>query len=320
MSDNVQITIIGTGFIGSSIGLAIKAADADITVVGHDKNPETAGLARHKQAVDKVDWNLLNACEGADMVVLAIPLSEVEETLRLIAPVLADGCVVTDTASLKQPVMEWAQALLPETVNYVGGNPMIQNETGGPEEARADAFTGGIYCITPAPGTHPDAVGLVSSLVNLMGAQPYYLDPAEHDGLMAGASHLPLALALALVSGVTREPGWREVRKFAGSNFDTLSGLLVETPEAVSQTLLANRENVMRWIDAYIKQLQEVRQLVVDDNADELAARSRQAVEERLQWLKDRRRNFSDMPEAPKIERPSLWRQILPGKVFKRRS
>ena len=140
MESKIQITIIGTGCVGTSIGLALHAAESPVLVVAHDKNPENAGLARKQKAVDKVDWNLIGACEEADLVILAIPLPAIEETLRVIAPYLKAGCVVTDTADLKAPVSQWAADLLPDSVSYIGGNPLLTGTTSGPAGARADLF------------------------------------------------------------------------------------------------------------------------------------------------------------------------------------
>jgi prephenate dehydrogenase len=212
VAERAQVTIVGLGCIGTSIGLALRQAESSLYVVGHDKESQHAGAARKLNAVDKTDWNLVGACENADIVVLAIPMVAIEDTLRALAPHLRAGCVVTDTASLKGQVVGWADDLLPETVSFVGGNPVVVSGGTGPDAANADLFRGELYCITPAADAHPDAVSLVSNMVGLLCAQPYYLDPAEHDGLMAGAEHLPQALALALVRGATDQPGWREMR------------------------------------------------------------------------------------------------------------
>jgi prephenate dehydrogenase len=318
VEEKVQITIIGTGCVGTSIGLALHAADAPALIVGHDKKPEHAGLARKKGAVDKVDWNLLAACENADMVVLAIPMTEIEETLRLIAPELKPGCVITDTASLKVPIFEWAQALLPDNVNFVGGSPLIAASGSGPEGAKADLFRDCRYSLTPAPDAHPDAVGLVSSMVTILGADPYFLDPQEHDSLTAGAANLPTVVSLSLTSAMSEEASWRELRKFSDANFDTFSAMMGEDAAATTQALLSNRENLMRWLDAYLIKMQQIRRLLAENAEDELDAMVEKAVEARRNWLRDREKRFSEIPEAPKIERPNLLHHILPRRLVKR--
>ncbi len=313
MAEQVQITIVGTGCIGTSIGLALRQSKQPIFVVGHDKKPDHTGAARRMKAIDKADWNLISACENADLVILAIPMSGIEETLRALAPHLKEGSVVTDTASLKEQVVEWAEALLPQTVNFVGGNPVVTPTGSGPDAASADLFRDSLYCITPSPSAHPDAVRLVSSLVALLGGYPYYLDAAEHDGLMAGVEHLPQAMALALITGTTGETGWREMQKLAGGNFERISALVGEDPDALSSLLLINSANLVRWLDAYIVALRTVRDLIAEGEREPLAQSIDRAVVARRQWLQDRRERFAEIKPIAEAEQPSFIRQLFIG-------
>ena len=137
-------------------------------MVGHDKDPKHAGAAQKMKAVDRTDWNLINACEKADLVVLAVPLNAVEDTLKAIAADLKPGCVITDTVSLKQPVLAAAERWLPDSVSFVGGDPLVTSDGSGPDAASADLFEASLYCITPSargssgcrkPGVQPGGPG-----------------------------------------------------------------------------------------------------------------------------------------------------------------
>lgn len=313
MTERIQITIVGTGCIGTSIGLALHQTEQPLHIVGHDKEPNHASTALRMKAVDKTDWNLIGACENADLIILAIPLSGIEETLRALAPYLKESSVITDTASLKDQVIRWADELLPETVSFIGGNPVVTSTGPGPEAADADLFRDNLYCITPASSAHPDAVGLVTNLVTLLGGHPYYLDAVEHDGLMAGVEHLPLALALALVDGTVQEPGWREMQKLAGGNFERLSALIGEDPDALSSLLLRNSENLVRWLDNYTVTLTAVRDLIAGGEHEPLAQSIDRAVVARQQWLRDRRDRFAEVKPIADVERASFMRQLLLG-------
>jgi prephenate dehydrogenase len=280
--------------------------------VGHDKQLNHANAALRLKGVDKTDWNLISACENADVVILAIPMSGVEETLRALAPYLKQDCVVTDTTSLKQPVVRWAEELLPKTVSFVGGNPVVISNGSGPDAADADLFRGNLYCITPASDVQPEAVGLISDLVTLLGGSPYYLDAAEHDGLVAGVEHLPQALGLALASSTMHEATWREMRKLAGGGFERVSALIGEDPDALSSLLLANQDNLVRWLDDYTTSLSEVRDLVAQGEHEPLAQFIDRAVVARQRWLQDRRDKFAEI-KPPDVERTSLVRQLFIG-------
>ncbi|UCC85531.1 MAG: prephenate dehydrogenase/arogenate dehydrogenase family protein [Anaerolineales bacterium] len=313
MAERIQISIVGTGCIGTSIGLALREAEQSLLVVGHDKDVSHANAARKLKAVDKTDWNLIGACEGADLVILAIPISSIQETLRALAPHLKPGCVVTDTASLKEQVVRWAEELLPDTASFVGGNPVVLSKGSGPDAADADLFRDSLYCITPGPNVHPDAVSLVSSLVSLLQSRPYYLDPAEHDGLIAGVEHLPQALALALANSIMHQSAWREMQKLAGGSFEQIVSFLGEDPDALSNLLLANKANLVRWLDAYAAALSATRDLIAQGEHEPLAEAIDQEVVARREWLRDRREGFAEI-KPPKAERTGFMRQFLLGR------
>ena len=126
MASRPCITIVGTGLIGTSIGMAIQQARGpEILVLGHDKDFAQARLAQRMGGVHKVERNLRTACAQADMIVIAIPAGEVRETLSVIAHDLKSGCVITDTTSVKAPVIAWADEYLSDEVSFVGGDPIL---------------------------------------------------------------------------------------------------------------------------------------------------------------------------------------------------
>lgn len=319
MGDTARVTIVGTGCIGTSIGLALHRAAQSLEIVGHDKNMEHAGVARKMKAIDRSDWNLINACENADLIILALPLHAIEDTLTAIAPYLKPGCVITDTAVLKQKVLDIAERVLPETVNFVGGNPLVSSSASGPQAARPNIFEGCLYCLTPSQRAHPEAVQLVSSLITLLGARPFYLDAAEHDGLIAGAFHLPQLLALALWRSVTTDCGWRDMRKLIGGHYETIGGWLGEDADALCEELLSNRMHLLAWVDSFIEQMRALRTLLAEGTSEPLLKNSEQAIAARHQWLADQSKLFSEELPVPPIEKPNLLHSILPRRLVEKR-
>ncbi len=146
-----RITIIGLGLIGASIGLALSREQRDFEIVGHDKSPAAAGQAKKLQAVDKTDWNLISACEGAGLVILALPLGAIRETMQALAGELAAGAVVLDTASVKAPVQAWADELLPPTVTFVGTHPIVAVDQVGTAGETFSCAVAGPSVQRPAP-------------------------------------------------------------------------------------------------------------------------------------------------------------------------
>src|SRR5574341_1212043 len=160
-----RITIIGTGLIGGSLGLALKASSLKgLELVGHDADREAATRAAKMGAIDRAEYNLPRAIEGAGMVIIAVPLLAVREVMQQIAPHLVEGAIVTDTSSTKAHVMQWAQESLPEHVSFVGGHPMAGKESAGIEHAEAALFRDCTYCICPAVDASDSAVKSVMGL------------------------------------------------------------------------------------------------------------------------------------------------------------
>jgi len=267
-----RITIIGLGLVGSSIGLALKKAGADLEIVGHDKDHGAAKSAYKNKSVDRTEWNLISACDGADLIVICTPLAGIKSTLTAIAAELKEGCVVTDTASLKVPVLNWARESLPATVHFVGGHPIIGKrgvamadpagavETGG--EPRADLFAGAVYCLTPASDTPPVALQRVSDLAEAIGAKPYYMEATEHDGLIAVAEQVPLLMALALQDLVSSSPAHREIARLSGADFQHVTQPLAGDAQALSEVCDLNAANIARWLDSFLGRLSSLRESV----------------------------------------------------------
>ncbi len=308
------VTIIGTGVIGTSLGLALKQSQEPMRVLGHDKDLLYAKAGVKQGAFDRAEWNLVNACEQADLIILAIPLDGIRATLEAIAPYLKQGAVVTDTATSKAPVLAWAKELLPPHAFFVGGNPIVQPAGSGHEHAAADLFRQKLYCLTPAPTADERAVQSMIGLVGLIGANPFFVDAAEHDGLVTAVSHLPALLSVSLVKTLTTQNSWREIRKLAGGLFAQMSAAASGDPDALKEELLNNRQNLVRWLDAYQAQLQALRTLLTQDGSDEaLAEWLDQAIVERQNWLTDYQQGRFIDPElkSPEIERRGFMKQLI---------
>jgi prephenate dehydrogenase len=318
-----QVSIVGLGLIGSSMGLALRKAGVTSKVVGHDAGSGVASEAKRIGAIDKTDWNLISACEEADLVVLAAPVKAIEESLKFLGPNLRPGCVVLDTASVKEPVMAWAAASLPEEVHFIGGNPILSKAMRGQwgvENARADLFEGGLFCLVPGLDANPEAIELVSDMVSILGAKPLYMDAAEHDGLVAAVEHLPILLSLAMLETVVDLPAWRELRKVAGPAFESSTQLITGNSVAHSDLSVLNRENVVRWIDSLSASLASLREVLSEGDVEPLDDRLLQALEERQRWLHDRGEGmWYEGPESEMPKRSSLADAFL-GSLWRRRS
>ena len=284
----VRLAIIGLGLIGGSLGLALKQANwRQAEVVGYVRRHEAGSLALKLGAVDKVESNLSKTVKGANIVIIATPILTISDILSQIAPDLSDDSIVTDTASTKRQVMRWAEVLLPPEINFVGGHPMAGKETSGVSAATADLFHNCTYCLTPARRAKSAAVQTVKEMVKGLGATPLTISAEEHDSLVAGVSHLPLLLSVALVSATTKNPSWQQMSRLAASGYRDLTRLASGNPEVNAGICLSNPTAIVSWIDAFSEELQRLRKLVADES-NEIEKALALANEARQKWLKRR--------------------------------
>ncbi len=301
----MQITIIGLGTLGISLGLALRRALPEARRVGYDPDPERAREALRWKAVDRTTGNLPGACEGSDLVLLTLPLGEVEHALQTLPPALGEGTLVMDTAELKAPVMAWAQAYLPPATPFIGGHPILRPDAGeGPDP---DLFRDALFCLTPSPEAPAWAVEAAAGLAHRIGARPFFIDPVEHDGWMAALEQLPSLLGVALLSVWAAAPARQEMPQAIGARFARVTA---DLPDAASGRLGAssNRESLLYWLDRLLETLKGLREALAGDEAA-LEAMLRTASETRTAWLKSREEHLQRLP-AP-VDRPGLLETML---------
>jgi prephenate dehydrogenase len=281
-----RVAILGTGLIGSSVGLAIKAARPSTQVTGYDASGDNLRRAQRAKAVDR-GASLVEAVRDADLVVVATPVGAMRTVFEEVAPLLRDGTVITDTGSTKARVLEWAQSALPPHVHFVGGHPMAGKTETGPDAADARLFQGAVWCLTPSPTASRQAIDLVVSLVESLGASPYFVDADEHDGLVAAVSHLPYLMSVALISHLGSERSWRESASLAAGGFAYATHLSDSDPQMFADIARTNRENIVRRIDRYIETLASLRDAIAADDSG-LKQRLEHARTLHQDWLSGR--------------------------------
>ena len=291
----IQISIIGLGQIGASIGLAL-VEHKNLLIVGHDKNVKTAKAAEKMDAVHKVHRNLPNSIKDADIIVLALPFGEIQETIDYIKEDLKADAVILDTAPSKDATSKWMQEELPAGRSYIGLAPVINpiyldEGDRGVDSARVDLFHKAVTMIAAPPSASGDALQLAADFVQLLGSHPLFADLAEVDGVMASVHLLPQLTSVALLNTTVDAPGWGEARKITGQFFaqTTASSPKGERTASLSAEALANGESTIRALDGMIASLQEIRESVVADNKETLDAVLDRAEEGRAVWLGERR-------------------------------
>lgn len=303
---SVQMTILGMGQIGASVGLALAEQEGEIVRVGHDREPNHSREALKKGAVDRISYNLGRAVQDADVVLLALPLDQIQETLELILEDLKDSAVVMETAPVKAVILSWVQENFPENRHYVGLipvlNPLYLHEAQwGLDAAHADLFKDGMIGIVTRPGTESGAIKLAVDLAHLLGATPLFTDPIEGDSLMGAVHLLPQLIAAGLLNMTVDHPGWMEARRFAGRPYAQVTGptLLMDQPEALSLAATQNRTNMLRLVDRLIENLREVRAAIAAEDQQALQESLSEAASGRERWWSERlAADWADMEES----------------------
>jgi prephenate dehydrogenase len=277
----MRITILGVGLIGGSIGLAARRR-LDAQVVGFDPDSATLERALELDALDEAAGSLGEACEGAELIFCAAPVSVLPELAREALTASGEECVVTDVGSTKRQIV----AALGEDERFIGGHPLAGAETSGVENARAELLEGARWYLTPTTYTGGLLYDRLQRTLAELGARPQAIDADTHDRLMATVSHLPHVIANVLVTQAASElaegsehlpeagPSLRDTTRVAGAN-----------PEIWGDIFDSNREAVAAAIDATVKQLQMASALILEGNREAVASWHRRAADDRRQLL-----------------------------------
>ena len=277
----VTLAILGLERLGTSFGLALKRymgnkdARHAFTILGFDQRGYNGKKAKQLGAVDNFVRGELDAVQNAHVVVLTMPYYQVKDVYEIIGPNLKPGTVILDTSPLKTPSIEWARANLPhepEIAAYMVGVTPILNpdvlidpnlEVDG---ARADLFDKGTMILAPAPDCPPEAVQLASELAYILGTAVHFMDPAEHDGLIAAMEGLPAILGASLFRTISGADAWDDLRRMANPSFGLATHhLRFQHPDSLWSLLQYNRENVARYLGQLIETLDALRDSLLND-------------------------------------------------------
>jgi prephenate dehydrogenase len=301
-----RIAIVGCGFTGIAIGLALKAALKDIEVIGHDRDREAMRRAEASKAIDKSEWNLPATCDSAAAIFITIPQEGLEVTLKAIAKDLEPQTLIATVGGLNSVALKYARELLPQDVAFFATNLVFHPDrvSAVAATATAESVKDAMWTIAPRPGTTPDMVDVFAGLVSEAGAKPIFVDPTERDGLAMSVDALPPVLSSALMLAVSNDDAWRERQWMAGAAFgDAVAG--ADSAENYASMLMAQPEAAMHWLNQVMLQCMALRDAIRDRDAAEVDKLLQQARERRERWLADWRKGRDD-GRAPVQQKHSM--------------
>ena len=329
---HVNVALIGLDRISASVGLALKRyqeqskAEHTFTIMGNDAQGHVMKAAEKSGAVDNFHRSISKATNGANLIIVNAPLGQLEDLYAGLGPNLKSGVVVLDMTPHKMPVIEWSNAYFPtnsegEKVAYLVGITPIVNVSGlynadfEVEEASADLFDNAEFLVTPDAKCPSEAISLTEDVINLLGGRPRFMDPAEHDGLIAATEALPTLLGVSTFYALQQSEGWMELRRMVNPALALMiQNFRRQTSQDVFTLLLENRVNLTRHLDAMIGSLDQMRDALMDEEGPEqLEALLNRAYSEWERWDVKRHSGKWEESKAPDLGPVGLMGGLMGG-------
>jgi cyclohexadieny/prephenate dehydrogenase len=268
-----RVALIGLGLIASSMAHAMRAGGLAGEIVGFAKSPETRAAAK-ELFCDRVTDSAAEAVQGADLVVLAVPVGAMGEIAAEIGPHLNPGATVTDVGSVKRAVVDAVAPQVPGGVHFIPGHPLAGTEYSGPRSGFATLFQNRWWLLTPPPDADAAAVARLRSLLEAMGANVDEMDVEHHDLVLAVVSHVPHAIAYTMV-GVAdhmRRVSQSEVIKYSASGFRDFTRIAASDPVMWRDVFLTNKDAVLDILGRFAEELFVLQRAIRMGDGDHLHA------------------------------------------------
>ena len=280
-----QLGLIGCGLMGSSFALALKRAGLVKRVVGYSKSPSTTERARQMGVIDVEAPSALLAVSGADIVLLAIPVSATESMFKAIRHLVGPHTLIMDVGSTKRDVVDAARRVLREHVGaFVPCHPITGKEVSGVESADENLYAGKQLIITPIERTFTVQLKKAIEVWTALGCHLMQMSPQAHDAAYAAVSHLPHLIAFAMINGIKSQEHGKDYLALAGPGFRDFTRIAASDPQMWRDILLANRDELLAQSKIFQQSLQSLEQLISSGSGDALQYLIGQASETRAHW------------------------------------
>jgi prephenate dehydrogenase len=263
------LAIIGVGLIGGSLARDLRALGLVHEIVGYGRRLGNLQLAVELGVIDRAAVNVGDAVQGADVVVIAVPVGSVAQVLQEVAPAISDGAVVTDVGSVKQSVIEAARiALGARFSRFVPGHPVTGTEHSGVAASLEGLFRGRRVILTPTPETDTGASARVHGLWQAVGAEVVLMDAAAHDRILAASSHLPHMLVYTLMDMLVRMDEHRDIFECSAGGLRDTTRIAGSDAVVWRDIVLGNRKALLDLLRQYHEDLGELIAAVERSDAD----------------------------------------------------
>ena len=280
-----QLGLIGCGLMGGSFALALKRAGLVKRVVGYSKSPSTTERARQMGVIDIEAPSALLAVSGADIVLIAVPVSATEATFKAIKHLVTPNMLIMDVGSTKRDVIDAARRALREHIGlFVPTHPIAGKELAGVDNADVDLYAGRQVILTPIERTHTAQLQKAVDLWTALGCRVLQMSPEQHDAAFASVSHLPHLIAFALMNAISGQPQGKDYLSLAGPGFRDFTRIAASDPKVWRDIMLSNREELLAQSKIFQQNLQALELMISSGNADALEGLIEQASATRSHW------------------------------------
>ncbi|MBK5934636.1 prephenate dehydrogenase [Rhodovulum imhoffii] len=269
-----RVALIGLGLIASSMVHGMRRAGMTAEIVGTARSAETRTAAREIGLCDRITDTAAEAVQGADLVVLAVPVGAMGDIASEIGPRLAPGATVTDVGSVKRAVIEAIAPHIPQGVHFVPAHPLAGTEHSGPRSGFAELFDNRWCLIVPVEGSDPAAVERLSAYWRALGAHTEPMDPDHHDLVLAVTSHAPHLIAYTMV-GVAddlRRVTDSEVIKYSAAGFRDFTRIAASDPTMWRDVFLNNKDATLEILGRFTEELFALQRAIRTGDGDHLYA------------------------------------------------
>ena len=280
-----QLGLIGCGLMGGSFALALKRAGLVKRVVGYSKSPSTTERARQMGVIDVEAPSALLAVSGADIVLLAVPVSATEASFNAIRHLITANTLVMDVGSTKRDVVDAARRVLRDNIGcFVPAHPITGKEVSGVEHADGNLYVGKQVILTPIERTYTAQLNKAISLWTALGCNVVQMSPQAHDAAYAAVSHLPHLIAFTLMNSISNQAQGADFLSLAGPGFRDFSRIAASDSKMWRDILIANREELLAQSKIFQQTLQSLERLIAGSDGDALERQLEKASETRANW------------------------------------
>ncbi|WP_019242019.1 MULTISPECIES: prephenate dehydrogenase [Bacillus] len=267
-----NVFVIGLGLIGGSVALAIKNTHPDTIISGFDINDSSLQLSKALGIIDKTCESIQECAENADLIIIGTPVKQTEELLSQLATFhLKENTIVTDVGSTKTKITKAAAKLMERGVTFIGGHPMAGSHKTGPAAAKTHLFENAFYLLTPTEQVEEKQIAMLKAWLRGTKAHFLVVTPEEHDQLTGVISHFPHIIAAGLVQSAYKSNLENNlVTRLAAGGFRDVTRIASSSPEMWRDILLHNREVLLSLMNEWIKEMEEVKSYIYNNDSQHI--------------------------------------------------